>query len=236
MHNAPFWRRYFDSSFKPHLERMLQTLERRILPAFDGIEDEATALQEKTWNELMSLQGDPDMDPSMLADAAFEAGYDHYSGIQAVKQSLINSFAPLLYHTWEQQLLSFHRREVLHPAEEHDNELLNLQVLKKRLKAEGIDITQLPTWSPINELRLMANTVKHADGNSADDLKKARPELFDSHHANSEVTPLPFRYTRRVYRPLSGEDLYLTLNDLQTYGRAIIDFWGEFADVMGRSQ
>ncbi|MFM0557999.1 hypothetical protein P0D69_44835 [Paraburkholderia sediminicola] len=108
--------------------------------------------------------------------------------------------------------------------------------LRSRACSEGIDITQLPTWSPIDELRLMAHTVKHADGNSADDLKRARPELFDSYHANSEVTPLPFRYTRRVYRPLSGEDLNLTLNDLQTYGCATIDFWGELADVMGRSQ
>jgi hypothetical protein len=48
MHNASFWRRYFQSMFKPHLERTSQVLDQRLLPTFDGIESEATALQEKT--------------------------------------------------------------------------------------------------------------------------------------------------------------------------------------------
>jgi hypothetical protein len=31
---------------------------------------------------------------------------------------------------------------------------------------------------------------------------------------------------------MSGEDVYLTLDDLQTYGRATIDFSNEFADAL----
>lgn len=172
MHNALFWRGYFQRMFKPHLERTLQVVEQRILPTFDGTEAEATALQEKTYNDLTSMPLDPDVvDESMLAEAAFEAGYAHYSGMEAVKQSLVNSFAPMLYHAWEQQLLAFHRKEVLHPKEEHNNDLLKLSVLRKRLAANGLGITQVPTWSRIDEVRLVANTVKHADGDSADDLK-----------------------------------------------------------------
>jgi len=235
MHNALFWRSYFQSMFKPHLERTLQVLEQRLLPTFDGIEAEATALQERTWNDLITGPVDPDVDESMIAEAALETGYDHYTGMHAVRQSLINSFVPLLYHTWEQQLLAFHRKEVLHLREEHDNELLNLLELRKRLSSEGIDITQLPSWSTISELRLAANTVKHADGDSADRLKKRRADLFDWQHAKSPVK-LPSTFTRRVYRPMSGEDLYLTLEDLQMYGRATIAFWNEFADVLASAQ
>jgi len=232
MHNALFWRRYFRSSFQPHLERTLTALEQRVLPAFAGIEDEATAVQQQTWDELISMPADPDVDESMLADAAFEAGYDHYCGMQAVKQSLLNAFVPILYHTWEQQLLAFHRREVLRPEEEHDDGLLNLQELRGRLEAKGLDIRKLPTWSTIRELRLVANTVKHADGESAARLKKRRPDLFEQHHANGGFVPFPFKRTPRVYRPMSGEDVYLTLDDVQTYGRATIDFWNEFADAL----
>jgi hypothetical protein len=231
MHNAPFWRRYFRSSFQPHLERVLEALEKRVLPAFDDIDAEATALQERTWNDLITGPYDPDVDESMIANAAFEAGYDHYAGMHAVRQSLINSFAPMLYHTWEQQLLAFHRKEVLHPAQEHDNELLTLQELRQRLSAEGLDITKLPSWSAISELRLVANTVKHADGDSADRLKKRRPDLFDWQHAQGHVK-MPSTFTRRVYRHMSGEDLYLTLDDLHAYGRATIAFWDEFADAL----
>jgi hypothetical protein len=100
MHSASFWRRYFPSMFKPHLEHMLQVLDQRLLPTFDRIESEATALQEKTYNDMMSMPFGPDVtDESMLEEAAFVAGYGHYTGMQAVRQSLINSFAPLLYHT-----------------------------------------------------------------------------------------------------------------------------------------
>lgn len=236
MHNASFWRRYFQSMFKPHLERTLQVLECRLLPTFDGIEAEATAVQERTYNELMSMPLDPDVvDESMLAESAFEAGYAHYSGMEAVRQSLVNSFAPMLYHTWEQQLLAFHRKEVLHPREENNNDFLKLSVLCKRLAANGIDVTQLQTWSHIKQLRLVANTVKHADGDSADKLKMQRPEFFEPHHANGNVTALPFRYARAVYRPMSGEDLYLTMADIQVYGGSTIGFWDEFADALERA-
>lgn len=237
MHNATFWRRYFKSSFVPHLERTLDALECRILPAFSEIEEEATAVQRATHDEFMSRPADPDADPFVVsetaAEAAFEAGFDHYSGMQAVKQSLLNSLAAILYHAWEQQLLTFHRREVLRPEEEGDNQLLQLKVLQKRVEATGVDITLLPAWATIEELRLVANTVKHADGVSADQLKQRRQELFEQHgvDCNLELT-IPYR--RRVYKPLSGEDIYLTLADLRLYGRATISFWEEFADALDR--
>lgn len=235
MYNASFWRRYFAASFKPHLERVLQALERRVLPAFDGISNEATALRDNTFDELMALPDGRIGDSSLLADAAFEAGYDHYVGMQAVRQSLINSFAPLLYHSWEQQLLTFHRREILHPAEQRDKDLLSLRELRARLDTVGIDICRLATWASIKELKLVANTVKHADGESADHLKKRRGELFDPEHANRAMLPLPIQAdTRRVYLPMSGEDLYLTLADLKAYGSATIRFWDEFADALER--
>ncbi|KVQ20301.1 hypothetical protein [Burkholderia cepacia] len=233
LHNATFWRGYFQRMFKPHLERMLEVLEHRLLPTFDGIEAEATALQETTYNDLISMPFDPDrVDESDLANAAFEAGYKHYSGMDSVRQALINSFAPMLYHTWEQQLLAFHRKEVLHPKEERKNKFLRVDVLQTRLMDRGFDITQLSTWTTIDELRILANTVKHADGGSGDQLKARRPELFEPHHAKAEIVATPFRYTPSVYRPMSGEDLYLTMADLRTYGRATIDFWDEFSDAL----
>jgi len=236
MHNANFWRRYFGTSFKPHLERTLQVLEQRLLPSFDGIDAEATALQEQTYQELVSMPIDHDVaDESMLAQAAFEAAFDYYAGMDAIRQALVNSFAPMLYHTWEQQLLAFHRKEVLHPTEEHSNEFLKLSVLKKRLAAKGLDISQLSTWSHIDQLRVVANTVKHADGDSADILKAQRPEFFDPTRVNGQRAAMPFRVTPSVYRPMSGEDLYLTVADINAYGASTIRFWDELADVLERS-
>ncbi|WP_027820662.1 hypothetical protein [Paraburkholderia bannensis] len=232
MHNELFWSGYFRRMFQPHLERTLQVLETRLLPTFDDIEAEAKAIEEKAYADLMSLPLDPDMtDESMLAEAAFEAGYDHYSGMDTVRQALINAFAPLLYHTWEQQLIAFHRKEVLGPKEENDNRLLQVKVLQKRLMDAGLDIRRLQSWSTLEELKLVANTVKHADGESADRLKTARPDLFQINRARGVNLTTP-AYPRRVYYPMSGEDLYLTLTDLREYGHAAIAFWDEFADAL----
>ncbi|WP_252836615.1 hypothetical protein [Burkholderia glumae] len=121
---------------------------------------------------------------------------------------------------------------LLHPKEEHKNKFLRVDVLQTRLMDIGFDITQLSTWSTIDQLRILANTVKHADGGAGDQLKARRPEFFAPQHAKTEMVAMPFRYTRSVYRPMSGEDLYLTMADLRSYGRAAIDFWDEFADAL----
>jgi hypothetical protein len=235
MHNARFWRGYFKTMFVPHLERTLEALEHRVLPAFDGIDAEATDIQNKTYDELMEHPGDPDADWFSFGEAAHEAavdaGFAHYSELEAVKQSLLNSFAPILYHAWEQQLIAFHRKEILHPSEEHRNDLMHPKELRRRLMKKGVDITKLPSWPAIEEFGLVANTVKHADGWSADVLKKTRPEMFEQRDSDFKLKAHHPR-TRRVYTPLSGDDLYLTLADLQSYGRATIAFWSEFADAL----
>ncbi|KOR07535.1 hypothetical protein, partial [Burkholderia cenocepacia] len=120
-------------------------------------------------------------------------------------------------------------------SEEHSNPLLKLSVLRKRLAAGGLDISQFSTWSHIDQLRVVANTVKHADGDSADILKAQRPEFFDATRGNGQLAAMPFRVTRSVYRPMSGEDLYLNVADIKAYGAATIKFWDELADGLERT-
>lgn len=48
---------------------------------------------------------------------------EHYGALSNVKQALLSIFAPTLTHAWEQQLLLFHRRVVLHPSEENDPDI-----------------------------------------------------------------------------------------------------------------
>lgn len=91
MHNASFWRRYFESMFKSHLERTLQVLEQRLLPTFDGIEAEATTLQEKTYNGLTSMPIDPEVvDESMLVQTKERYRVFHTPCFTAVLASGIN--------------------------------------------------------------------------------------------------------------------------------------------------
>jgi hypothetical protein len=231
MHNGRFWGRHFKRVFVPHLRRLLQTLEGRLLPAFANLEDEASEIEEETYEELGRSLADPDLDPSVPVELAHDAGLDHYRGMLAVRQTLLNVFSALLYHAWEQQLLEFHRREVLHPKDQNNPAFLNLRVLRERLSDEGVEFDSFASWPTIEELRLVANTAKHAEGPSAQELKKLRPQIFE----NPALEGGPFQgisITPRVYSPLSGEDLFVRATDVHRYAQATILFWEELADAL----
>jgi hypothetical protein len=234
MHNSLFWTSHFQRSFVPHLERLDRTFQRRLLPIFSDLSAEAEQVQKDSYDRLNSLPGGDDFDPAWPAEMAEEEAVDHYLGMSAVRQTLMNAFAPILYHAWEQQLLAFHRREVLHPREEHEPKLISLKVLEERLLSKGLNIRSLPSWSTIDELKHVANTIKHADGPSAEIVKEKYPVLFED-PALSDVNWPKFNYHPRVYSPLSGDDVFVREADISRYAAALIQFWSEFADLLAES-
>jgi hypothetical protein len=228
--NHRFWSSYFRSEFVPQLRAMVDVLEKRLLPAFAGIEEEAERVSEEAWDAFMSSPGTGDEDPADFADAAEQAGVSHYMLLDGIRQGMVNLFAAALYHAFEQQVMVFLRDEVLAPVEKNDARLFQISELQKRLKAAGVDIAALPSWPTIDELRLVANTVKHAEGNSARQLHALRPELFE--HPNVNLGPAFRSATPRVFQPLAGEDLYVSLRDVQQYRDALIRFWTELGEAM----
>lgn len=135
---------------------------------------------------------------------------------------------------FEQQVFLFHRKQVLHPEEENNIKLINREEFKKRLASFGISIEALSAWSKVKELEVVANAVKHAEGRSADELRSLRPDLFD-HPAIQKYSFFNFGISRpHVYMPLAGKDIYLTIDDLYAYSSALVSFWEELADNIGR--
>lgn len=229
--NQHFWASYFQRAFVPHLQRLLRTLEQRLLPAFGDLATEADRVQEEAFERFNNMPAGEDCDPAWPAEMAHEEALGHYMGMCAVRQTLLNAFAPILYHTWEQQLLSFHRREVLHPSEEHEPKLLSLKVLDERLSSRGLKLQSLPSWLTIEELKHVANTVKHADGPSAEITKTQCPALFENPALGDFDLP-KFNYRPRVYSPLSGDDIFVREVDVCRYAAALVGFWSEFADAL----
>ncbi|GHD59720.1 hypothetical protein [Jeongeupia chitinilytica] len=231
MHNHQFWARHFQQAFIPHLRRLHQTLEERLLPSLGDLAAEADRVQEVAFDRFNQMPADEDCDPAWPAEMAHEEALEHYLGMCAVRQTLLNAFAPILYHTWEQQLLAFHRREVLHPTEEHEPKLLSINVLKERLSLKGVELKALPSWAIIDELKHVANTVKHADGTSAEIVKTQYPALLKP--PALEKFDFPNLYYRpRIYSPLSGDDIFLRETDLRRYVEAAVTFWPDFANAL----
>jgi hypothetical protein len=229
--NGSLWAGYFRSEFDPQLRAILEVLERRLLPAFAGIEQEAEKVSQDAWDAFMEAPATGDEDPSEFAEAAEEAGASHYLLLDGIRQGMVNLFAAALYHTFEQQVVLFLRKEILHPREQNNSKLFCMAEFQNRLSDRGLDIADLPSWRKVDELRLVANTVKHAEGKSARELHKVRPGLFQ--HPQFPGSSLS-GVSARVFQPLVGEDLYVSIDDVRQYCDAAVQFWREFGEALQR--
>lgn len=231
--NQPFWSVQFSRVFIPQIRALVEALADRLLPAFGDIEAEANRKTEEEYQRLGSLPARDDVDMGDLAEKAFDTGVAHYQMVSGIRQGFTNMLAAALYHTYEQQVMLFHRREVLELVEENDANLFKHSVFRDRLVVHGIDVKSFMSWPLIDELRLVANTVKHAEGDSASDLHSRRPDLFIA----PSVASLPFlgsNRSPRLFQPLMGEDLYISLDDIRRYAEAIEQFWSELSDAMAQ--
>lgn len=232
--NDRFWKRHFRQVFVAEIHALVAVLEDRLLPTFANVEGEANKKAEEEWERLGSLPGRDDIDMDDLAEKAFEVGLGHYGMMTGLRQGLLNMFAAALFHLYEQQIMSFHRREVLHPAEENDPQLLKPAIFQQRLLHQGIDVKRFACWQLLEELRLLANTVKHAAGESALKLHALRPKLFQAPDLDRLGLHGPLS-SARVFAPLMGEDVYVSIGDLKCYAQAVEQFWEELLAVMAQA-
>ena len=229
----PFWISALQTEFVPQLNAIVNVLERRLLPNLEKekIGEEADSIAEEDWERFMSMPATGNEDPADFADRAQNSGIAHYTLMYGIRQGMLNLFAAALYHTFEQQIMLFHRKNVLDLDEENDSKKFKLKVFQRRLKEYGIDIKNFACWSKIDdELRLVANTVKHAEGPASDRLRKIRPDLFINPLFSQDSFFL--QGFDSVFQPLVGDDLYVSLQDIRDYCDRLVQFWEELVDVM----
>lgn len=229
----PFWISAFQTEFVSELNAIVDVLERRLLPNLeeDLIKEESDRIKAEALKRFESMPGTGEEAPSVFCGAAEEAGSAHYILMNGIRQGMLNLFAPMLFHAFEQQAIYFHRRNVLPQSEENEPNQLELPVFQCRLKEYGIDIKKFSSWPKIVELRLVANTVKHAEGRSSQQLREKRPDMFRNPHllgfSQFISDPAP-----HVFQPLVGDGLYVSIQDIKDYRDHLVRFWLELADVM----
>ena len=252
MNNHYYWIHWSRNVFRKRIAVLREVITKRLLPTFDLIDQEADTISDEKWERLNAID-DPDGDPAMDAEAAEEAGICHYLAMSDAKQGILNLFAVALHHLVEQQQLTVIREEFVEADETHEgkkskspkfaskNDALRsflsknpkiFAEFKVRMSAEGIEIEKFPSCAKLDELRFLANTIKHAAGYSAEELRTKRPDIFvppgiTKLGLSSIETPsyLPFE-------PLSGQDIYVTRNDLEQYFDAADLFWRDFENAL----
>jgi hypothetical protein len=239
--DGKFWGPWIIDNYVPEIEHLHDAFMQRMLPAMPDAEQEADALVNERWERAMSRPSDGSEDPSEIAEWAYGLGIERYLRLSRVRQSVLNTGTVMLWHLVEQQILCFHQRQVLSKKEEYDimqneelhRKLYNIGTFERRLAKSEFGLDQIAEWEKLDELRFVANTVKHGAGHSARKLYIWRPDLF-SPPGSDELGDAFSTQPRRVERPASGEDLYVTEKDIEDYFDAATEFWRKFSELIQR--
>lgn len=178
---------------------------------------------------LGSMPATNEVNPADLAKDAQLAGLAYYEAMIAARQTMLNTMAQTLYHLFEQQIIAFYRHHLLDPKEEFTNTFTQKEAIKQIKESLGVDCKRLNRYSKIMELRLVANTVKHAEGGASSQLQKIRPEMFINPCIRGDPITLS-SWKNPTYMPCAGQDFFVTTNDLRDYFDAVYGFWKQMAD------
>ena len=171
---------------------------------------------------------DCDGDMSVAAEAAQEKGQAFYDTMNSIQQATLNLFAAGLFHLLEQQLAELSHDGAFDKAPPKDTKLE--VVAKWYSKHLGLQFSGLASWPKIEQLRLLANAVKHGEGSSVNELRVLRPDIFQD-PAIRKLMP-DFADTMpplQVRLPLAGEGIFVTKEVFAEFANSADRFVTEIA-------
>lgn len=212
---------------------------RDVIPAFSNLDARAEQVAHDYYNRIGSQPaGEYEIDMADVAEDAHRHSYDCWEMMTSLRQTMLNLMAAGLFHLVEQQLAIL-SRDGLFDGPVRDTKLsIVAEWYQEQL---GATLAEMPSWSTIDEMRLVANTVKHGEGNSARDLRAVNPALFTNPDyveiLRSEGVGLDERLTRdSLAAPLSGEDFFVTEEVLHGYAVRAEAFFDEIAADLFRRE
>lgn len=198
------------------------------LAGFVNLEQRANAVADAAFKRYGSRSATDDSgDMSQEVEWANDEGQIYYEAMAGLRQATINLLSAGLFHLLEQQLakLTFDRTfRDMHLNPKDANLGPNGKLVLWYKDHFDLDLNLLPQWVKIDQLRLLANAVKHADGGSAQELRSRREELFRSPTLDKLRLPTPDYNQWPIRSPLAGEDLFVTEQIFAEYANATHDF------------
>ena len=217
-----FTHRFLDL-FQAQIRHYQTSAINRLFPSFSDLEKDAADFESCETKKMEALV-DPEMEYSDFAEIIHDRTIDYYISLSNVRQGIVNLLTAGLFHLFELQMAQFVNSSVNKTNGKKDLFIRFEEILEDQ-KCLAVS---LPHWDMLrNELRLVANTIKHGPGNSAEELVRSRPELFRPEHMKSDDTFAS--HAGSAISPLAGEGLFLTIDDFKIYATAIVEFWDAFS-------
>ncbi len=176
--NRKWTANYIRKMIVPDFETFSTVVIKRLLPTFHTFGVEALKHGEE-WFRDKAAGVDPLIDDhyeAYLADKAMDETLAFADMLVAMYFASVGLYSVGLFHLFEQHAADL----PLQILEAHAySKEVKLKEVVDWLKTDlSIDVEAFSTWPVIKELRLVANTIKHAEGGSATALRSCRPDLF----------------------------------------------------------
>lgn len=213
---------FWDKLVEKHKEELsvVQEYFERTKVNFDNIENEADEHAEFIY---LNTSGAED-DQASLAEFAEEEGYERYKTLALMKSNHLLMTISMLYHIWEQQLIKFCIKELSSDIK-FEKKSLDYYDVKNIFEMHGIKIEEKNAWKKLRELKALVNTIKHGDGDSANKLRKIRPDFFN-------IDFLKNTDTLELHESVLLDEYSLQVeeSDFNDYIRATKEFWDEMPE------
>jgi hypothetical protein len=209
-----------------------------VLPGLGSPTQRASAAANEYFNRIGSqpASDDEDVDMADVADAAMRIEESVYDRLLSARQIMLNLFTAGLYHLVEQQLTDAcqeSRHYGIAPPDDTQLEVVKLWYLRHF----DLDLSSLSSWGLLNELRHAANTIKHGEGESSEQLRKKRREAFrnpcfDDYPDIGDVfegLADSSNHKSPARQPLAGADVYIRESLFREYGACAETFLSEIA-------
>jgi hypothetical protein len=200
--------------------RVYEMVVERLLSAIGDPGAEANRLATSYWDRRMAEPSDGSEEPADIAEQAHDMEIDAYLELFALRQAALNLSAAGLFHLFEQTTTGLGRAWTRTTS-------ATIPRLEKWLAGHlGVVVQDQPFWPVLRELRLVANVVKHGEGDSAEKLREVNPALFE--HPGSPTLGFPLSFP--VSAALAGDDIFVTDADLMRYVKSVKDYYAFLED------
>ena len=208
---------------------------RDVMPQFCDLAQRASLIGNEYYEHAVSqpVNEDCDGDTSEFAEDAHDHALSWYEMMRSLRQTMLNLLAAGLFHLTEQQLALLGQNAGFENRQPKSTKLQD--VAEWFISVLHLDLQGLKDWPLIEELRLVANTAKHAEGGSSEKLKALKPQLFcdpalEKMFKGTGVKE--YLVNRPVVAPLAGENLFVTESALRHYAESAESFFREIATML----
>lgn len=215
----------------PYLKAFGEYVIEDVVPVFANLPERANAIADLEFKRLCEqpVGEDYDGDMSVVAEAAQSRGQVFYDTSVAIRQTSLNLFAAGLFHLLEQLLADLCRDGAFETPPRLDTKLSVVSTWCRNNC--NLDLSKLPAWPKIEQLRLLANSVKHGEGSSAEELRVIRPDLFQNPDLHELARDFPKIYTAEAVKlPLAGQDIFVTTEVFSEFSSAANSLFAEIAE------